>query len=489
MSEYELPSKNKFLWKRIQKRLTKQYSNCNQLENLLEKFLGDFKEAKCIGIYFKEQLNEEEKNLFFQQTLPFMQQCALLMPKLFPTHTIKRLVCGKAQSITFTRQQICCLLCHMFFCTLQVMKPEMKYWCTFEPWITCNGYKPVISYFHSLFNYFYRCSKLDFLEINQDLDEKDKQGNKQEKEKEEEKDNEKEKEKENEKEKEEEEKEKEEEKENEKEEKEDKKKNEKVKFQRNVIKPEEQPSWLTSELELIPIHLIETGIIGKNNEQIQVEFANKDIGFGISGTQEEIVFGMNIELCISMLICDTMKSNEAILIQNSWVTGVYKGYGLNVEFIKQPKIDPNNKNRMICAIDALELEYFEDYRIISQQLQKKNILHELNKAYCGFAPNNLINHEVATGHWGCGAFGGDKEIKAIIQYMAASQCQASKINYYCFSDNSFIEKFQKVLQIFKNESINKVSQLWVLLRKFHELFKNNHQNNSFFDLLIEKKLL
>lgn len=28
---------------------------------------------------------------------------------------------------------------------------------------------------------------------------------------------------------------------------------------------------------------------------------------------------------------------------------------------------------------------------------------------------------IATGNWGCGAFGGDPELKAIIQWLAASQ--------------------------------------------------------------------
>lgn len=31
------------------------------------------------------------------------------------------------------------------------------------------------------------------------------------------------------------------------------------------------------------------------------------------------------------------------------------------------------------------------------------------------------NIGVATGNWGCGAFGGDPEVKAIIQWLAASQ--------------------------------------------------------------------
>lgn len=32
-----------------------------------------------------------------------------------------------------------------------------------------------------------------------------------------------------------------------------------------------------------------------------------------------------------------------------------------------------------------------------------------------------INIGVATGNWGCGAFGGDPEVKTIIQWLAASQ--------------------------------------------------------------------
>lgn len=38
--------------------------------------------------------------------------------------------------------------------------------------------------------------------------------------------------------------------------------------------------------------------------------------------------------------------------------------------------------------------------------------------------SNCMDHEdvgVATGNWGCGVFGGDPELKAMIQWLAASQ--------------------------------------------------------------------
>ena len=53
---------------------------------------------------------------------------------------------------------------------------------------------------------------------------------------------------------------------------------------------------------------------------------------------------------------------------------------------------------------------------------------EVNKAFCGFLNHPHYqtqecdsNAGVATGNWGCGVFGGDPEIKSILQWLAASQ--------------------------------------------------------------------
>jgi hypothetical protein len=62
--------------------------------------------------------------------------------------------------------------------------------------------------------------------------------------------------------------------------------------------------------------------------RIEVDFANMDIGFGVTGTQEEILFGKHPELCVSMLFADTMRDNEAIVISNCRKVGVYEGIRL-----------------------------------------------------------------------------------------------------------------------------------------------------------------
>ena len=38
---------------------------------------------------------------------------------------------------------------------------------------------------------------------------------------------------------------------------------------------------------------------------------------------------------------------------------------------------------------------------------------------------SVLNLGIATGHWGCGAFGGNKELKAILQLLAASEVSFS----------------------------------------------------------------
>lgn len=53
----------------------------------------------------------------------------------------------------------------------------------------------------------------------------------------------------------------------------------------------------------------------------------------------------------------------------------------------------------------------------NREKQASNFVRDVEGSDC-------MNHEdvgVATGNWGCGVFGGDPELKAMIQWLAASQ--------------------------------------------------------------------
>ncbi len=54
------------------------------------------------------------------------------------------------------------------------------------------------------------------------------------------------------------------------------------------------------------------------------------------------------------------------------------------------------------------------------QFQQRLIDRELHKAHVAFNEDKARVLPVATGNWGCGAFHGNKELKFLIQWMAAS---------------------------------------------------------------------
>ena len=67
---------------------------------------------------------------------------------------------------------------------------------------------------------------------------------------------------------------------------------------------------------------------------------------------------------------------------------------------------------------------------------------ELNKAYCGFMGGDPTpcgrSMAVATGKWGCGAFGGDAHLKALLQLMAAAVAGRDVV-FFTFGDRELQE--------------------------------------------------
>ena len=96
------------------------------------------------------------------------------------------------------------------------------------------------------------------------------------------------------------------------------------------------------------------------------------------------------------------------------------------------------------AIDATQYERSQ----VMRQFSSGAIERELNKAYVGFlgARDGALDGEpigavaaaplppIVTGNWGCGAFGGDLQLKAMIQWMAASLAGRVCIHYLTFGD-------------------------------------------------------
>lgn len=198
---------------------------------------------------------------------------------------------------------------------------------------------------------------------------------------------------------------------------------------------------------------------------LQVDFANKFLGGGSLGggcVQEEIRFMTSPELIVGMLICPQLQDFEAIEIIGAECFSSYSGYASSFTFdgnyYDRTSFDSLKRRKTtIVAIDALENAEDRQYEI-------KFLLRELNKAFCGFRQSDKwVNVEttmedgetvrriegiensqtgVATGNWGCGVFGGDLEVKSMIQWIAASQARKKQMHYYTFGDRKARDLFQ-----------------------------------------------
>ena len=188
-----------------------------------------------------------------------------------------------------------------------------------------------------------------------------------------------------------------------------------------------------------------------------------------------------------MLICESMLDNEAILIRGAEQFAEYSGYGFGFQFMgphvdKNPVDEQNMRCVSIVAIDAIPQGYADQ-----DEYDAATLARELDKAYCGFS--FIIAGDdrgagkmrpVATGNWGCGAFGGDKELKTLQQWMAASMA-GRPIKYYSFRDKAFSSRQAKVVDLLRDRMVT-VGQLYSLLVSYSK----RQDRKGLFDHVTEK---
>lgn len=182
---------------------------------------------------------------------------------------------------------------------------------------------------------------------------------------------------------------------------------------------------------------------------LQVDFANKYVGGGVledGCVQEEIRFVICPELIVSRLITEELDANESLHVTGCERFSNYAGYGWSTCWLSDHRDDTERDcwgrlGTEIVAIDARVC------RSLTSQLQEHALLRELNKAYCGFHCGN-DSHAVATGNWGCGAFGGDLRLKALLQLMAAAE-SGRPVCYFTFGDDRLC---REIFQVWESAS-------------------------------------
>lgn len=157
--------------------------------------------------------------------------------------------------------------------------------------------------------------------------------------------------------------------------------------------------------------------------------ANKNVGFGSTGTQEETHVGSSPEACVAVLMTPTLRETEVLVVQGAEAMITVEGYGRKAQLgrVLEPAHDCSNMwpGRTMLFMDALELDMYEssDEAELVPDFLPGNVDREIMKAYTAFSSGGSGNgkyDEIYTGLWGCGAFGGNWQAKTIIQWCAAS---------------------------------------------------------------------
>lgn len=406
-------------WELIQTALQSGFKSCLDVRDAILRY--NTAHAKkwdftALNLFCTEYLEPCEVQQLLQTILPDMVKLALSAPRLC-TLPIPLLKSGMNHSLTLSQEQIACLLANAFFCTFPRRNSRRSEYCNYPE---INFYRLFegsssrkIEKLKTLLCYFRRVTQTRPKGL--------------------------------------------------------------VTFTRQTLTS--PPDWESSQTQLTRLHITYKGTIeDEGYGMLQVDFANKFIGGGVTGhglVQEEIRFIINPELIVSRLFTEALENNECLIITGTEQYSKYSGYAESYRWQESyndetPRDDWQRRCTEIVAIDAVK------YRHFLEQFLPEKITRELNKAYCGFyRSNSNVKHlsAVATGNWGCGAFGGDTRLKALIQLMAAAEA-GRDVAYFTFGDAELMKDVHEMHTLLTEKRVT-VGQLYSLFNQyFNEECKN-----------------
>lgn len=408
-------------WGLIQSALWKPIRNSQELAAAILSYNTQFKNTwkfRALHKLFNEHLEEEESQYFFDVTLPEIVKLALELPKLIQS-PIPLLKQHKNRSISLSQQQISSLLANAFFCTFprrNSTKKSSEYasfpHINFNTLYETSGSDSVLEKLKCLCHYFRRvCTKAPVGAVT---------------------------------------------------------------FSRRSVPPRRCPVWAQSAASLaaVPLHVAASGTIEDSDGLVQLDFANKYLGGGVLGygcVQEEIRFVICPELLVSMLFTEVLRPNEALMIIGCERYSKYSGYGSSFQWSGDHSdatpLDSSCRRRAgVLALDALP------YAAAPLQYRPPAVARELNKAWVGFTfyseeqPTATQYPGIATGNWGCGAFGGTPQLKTLIQLMACAEARRP-MAYYTFNDVGIRDEFVNIYNLLARYNVT-VGQLYQLIARF-----------------------
>lgn len=111
------------------------------------------------------------------------------------------------------------------------------------------------------------------------------------------------------------------------------------------------------------------------------------------------------------------------------------------------------------------------------------IVRELNKLYSGFsiAKSTCL---IASSHWGCGAFGGDKALKFILQQVVASQTRRDLI-FFASANELNESPYNNILATHWENSSLTVGDIVKGLEVYNEYFERGSSDEDVSSFLLK----
>lgn len=399
----ELPHANQEWWGRVQQVWQKPVQSFADFEDRLQDLHGEMVDAsglRALEIFYGDDFSEEN---FFESTLPHVVSLALALPELC-SHPIPLLEQRRAGVVELPRTAAASLVANMFLCNFKPPAGGLAYRRDHMPRgdfsrLLGNSKESGVAKLRMFIHYFERLQSAGSGEPRGTLQ-----------------------------------------------------------IRRTVV--DDPPNWLRSAAPLRALRTEASGI-ETSAGCLQVDFANEFIGGGVLGSgcvQEEIKFAVCPELCVSMLICQSMLAetqehsvSEAIVLTGAEQFSVYDGYARTLRYggdciDTSPRAEDGSIQTTVTAIDAAILTH----ESLDRQFQQHLLGRELGKAYAGFKDTGDSTEAsldrfdtVATGNWGCGVFGGFAPLKAVLQWMAASEANRD-IVYHPFDDHDLGTNLQRL---------------------------------------------
>ncbi|KAL4886915.1 hypothetical protein BJY04DRAFT_212885 [Aspergillus karnatakaensis] len=352
------------------------------------------------GFLLQYLVDDRGSARFFAQEWPVLVDLALEMPSLFPEGVLPSFVCpddGISEAV-FSRRQVACLVVHQFLCSLPPHPWPTESFVDLSPWysMTSTVHEGAVSaYLTALFTYFERLSgedqisPLDFSAEEWPI----------------------------------------------------------VFTLRTMsdnavdqMQSDRAKSALLSSthIDIVKLPQLQTApqFLGLPDGACLIS-ANKCVGFGPSGTQEELHVGTSPEAYPSVLLTPLLTDNQVLICRGAEAMVSIEGYGRDAqlgEAFRRPNPASNGelrwKNRTMLFMDALELDVLpvEGNSLIPDIYPPSRLCRDMIfKAYSGFS-SGAYSH-IVTGLWGCRTFGGNRYVKCILQWCAAALAGVPELRF------------------------------------------------------------